>query len=360
MTPIKPTKTVYTVSNFLDWQRAGSLELKPTFQRREVWSSKAKSMFIDSIVKGLPIPIIFLRSRQDLQTYSSKFEVVDGQQRLRTLFSFIDPSVLSDFEATRDEFLVLKAHNKEVGNKAFASLDADIRSQILGYELSTHVLPPDTADDVVLRIFARMNSTGAKLNAQELRNSQFFGAFKTMSYDLAIGSLPHWRKWKVFDDDSFARMLEVETTSDLLSCMIDGLHGKTKDLLDRYYASFDDDFGGAEVLFARFQRVMTELDDAVGEAIGQTVFRRSALFFSLFCAVYDHMYGLGSGYGKRRTAKQLPARFEESFKRVDKMIATGKLPDHVKDAVDKATADTGRRLTRHEFFVEELSLVSAN
>lgn len=75
---IKPTKTVYTVSDFLDWQRNGTLELKPIFQRREVWSSKAKSLLIDSVVKGLPVPIIFLRKTQDLERLSSRLEVVDG------------------------------------------------------------------------------------------------------------------------------------------------------------------------------------------------------------------------------------------------------------------------------------------
>lgn len=359
MVPIRPTKTVFTVSNFLDWQRNQLLVLKPTFQRREVWGPKAKSLFIDSIAKGLPIPIIFLRSIQDLRTFSSSYEVVDGQQRLRTLFSFIDASVLSDYDESRDYFKVLPVHNSAIASKNFKDLPRDVQSNILGHELSTHVLPPETADDVVLRIFARMNSTGAKLNHQELRNSQFFGQFKTISYDLAIDTLPFWRKWEIFSDDNFARMAEVETTSDLLVSMMDGLKGRSQDLLERYYSTYDDDFLGAEILASRFGRVVSEIDDKLGDLIGRTSFKRSALFFSLFVAIYDHMYGLGTEYRRKRAPRSLPSDINKKLKKVDELIVNRELPPDVEDAVVKATTDTGRRITRHDFLMERLTLAAA-
>ncbi|MGO9207301.1 MAG: DUF262 domain-containing protein, partial [Candidatus Limnocylindrales bacterium] len=89
MPQLSPTRTVYTVGQFLEWQRTGVLRLQPVFQRRSVWSLKAKSLLIDSVVRGLPMPIVFLRQLQDLKTFRSQMEVVDGQQRLRTLLSFI-------------------------------------------------------------------------------------------------------------------------------------------------------------------------------------------------------------------------------------------------------------------------------
>jgi len=47
---------------------------------------KAKSLLIDTVVKGLPVPIVFLPKMQDMEKLSSILEVVDGQQRLRTPF----------------------------------------------------------------------------------------------------------------------------------------------------------------------------------------------------------------------------------------------------------------------------------
>ncbi|HEY0931368.1 MAG TPA: DUF262 domain-containing protein [Gemmatimonas sp.] len=359
MTQIKPTKTVYTVSDFLDWQRNGTLQLKPIFQRREVWGPKAKSLLIDTVVKGLPVPIVFLRKTQDLNTLSSRLEVVDGQQRLRTLFAFVDSQVLADYAAEKDAFTVLPMHNNDIANRTFRSLDADLQAAILDYEISTHVLPPNTSDEVVLRIFSRLNSTGSKLNKQELRNAEYFGEFKTLSYDLAIRNLPLWRRWGVFDDDDFARMVEVESVSDYLSAMMDGIQGKSQPKLDALYEQYDDELPGAAQLATRFQHVMDAIDDAVGEYIADTRLQRQALFYSLFTACYDHVYGLGSDYRARKAARALPSALAAALRKVNERISSGKLPDSVADAMDKATADKGRRDTRHKFFMRSLGLASA-
>jgi hypothetical protein len=97
-------RTSYTVADFLGWMRTGELELSPSFQRRPVWQPTAKSYFIDTVVKGLPAPIIFLRERIDIETTRSIKEVVDGQQRLRTVLSFVDPSAIPDFDPETDGF----------------------------------------------------------------------------------------------------------------------------------------------------------------------------------------------------------------------------------------------------------------
>jgi hypothetical protein len=356
---LKPTKTVYTVSDFLDWQRAGTLRLKPVFQRREVWTPKAKSLLIDTVVKGLPVPIIFLRKNQDLKRLSSTLEVVDGQQRLRTLFSFIDPRVLNDFDLEKDGFSVLTIHNPEIADAPFKKLPKDTQASILGYEISTHVLPPDTADEIVLRIFARLNSTGAKLNHQELRNAEYFGVFKTLVYELAVKNLPLWRRWQVFDDDDFARMAEVEAVSDYVAAIIGGIQGKTQPRLTALYKQYDDRLDGATVIAARFQKVMEEIDDRLGTELHKSKVKRQALFYSLFTACYDHMFGLGSDYSKRKPAKFLPLGVPRRFEQMNLRIVAGKVRTEVLDAMERATADKGRRDTRHRFFMESLGLASA-
>ena len=100
---IQPTKTIFTISQFLDWQRQGTLDLSPIFQRRPVWKPSAKSLLVDSIIRGYSLPIILLRQVQDLDTLSMKMEVVDGQQRLRTLLGFIEPACLADYDPARQK-----------------------------------------------------------------------------------------------------------------------------------------------------------------------------------------------------------------------------------------------------------------
>ena len=58
------SKTNYKVSDFIAWAKAGTLILSPSFQRRSVWPIGAKSFLLDTIVRGLPTPIIFLRDQK--------------------------------------------------------------------------------------------------------------------------------------------------------------------------------------------------------------------------------------------------------------------------------------------------------
>src|SRR3989337_3716998 len=111
----KIQKAFFKVSDFISWQKSDILILSPSFQRRSVWKKGAKSYLIDTIVRGLPIPIIFMR---DYRTTPDQIEpikeVVDGQPRLRTVISFVAPHLLKDFNKERDAFTIQKNHNKDL------------------------------------------------------------------------------------------------------------------------------------------------------------------------------------------------------------------------------------------------------
>jgi hypothetical protein len=54
---------VYSINDFIEWDRQNSLELNPAFQRRSVWSATAKSYLMDTIIRGKPIPKFFIRQK---------------------------------------------------------------------------------------------------------------------------------------------------------------------------------------------------------------------------------------------------------------------------------------------------------
>ena len=351
---LKPTKTVYTVSQFLDWQRQSTLDLNPIFQRRPVWKIPAKSQLIDSVVKGYPIPIILLRQVQDLENLTMRLEVVDGQQRLRTLLSFIDPSSIANLDP-RDTFTVRRTHNSSIAGKPFQKLPVDVKQQLLGYELSTHVFPATTGDEQVFRIFARLNSTGLSLNEQEVRNSEFHGALKTLVYELSFEHLDSWRQWKVFSNDAISRMEEAEAVSEYILAMRDGIVGKSQPKITNAYKLNEDDFPHAEIVRQRFEATINAIDQSLGSLLAGSAFQRPALFFSLFAAIYDHMYGLASPF-RRARARALPAGVGASFLRASERIRSKNLPEKVQDAMDKATGDKARRDQRHKFILGALKL----
>jgi hypothetical protein len=339
------TRTQFKVSDFLGWQRDKSLVLSPSFQRRPVWKAPAKSYFIDTVVRALPAPIIYIRERLDLETQTTIREVVDGQQRLRTLISFIDPSALPDFDPKRDLFTVRKNHNPLMAGKRFPALTKDDKAHILGYEFHTHVFPTTVEDRDILQIFARLNATGVRLNAQELRNAKFYGVFKALMYELAYEQLERWREWRIFSEDQIARMDEVELTSDLAVNILQGLSGKSQARINRAYERYDEGYDGAQELSRRYRRVMDAIDQVIGRHLLDTVFRREVSFFTLFVFVYDRLYGLGSSL-QRTEAGNIPSNLTECLLRASSNMRSGSAPPEVLDAIGRASADIGRRRTR--------------
>lgn len=346
---VEIARTQYKLSDFISWQRAGVLRLSPSFQRRPVWKPDAKSYLVDSVVRGLPVPVIYLRERLDLERQETIREVVDGQQRLRTLLGFVSEALLRDFEPARDRFVVKKLHNPEVSGIAFGRLPDDIKKRILNYQFSTHVLPTGIEDREVLQMFARLNATGVKLNAQELRNAEWFGEFKTAMYALALEQLDNWRDWGVLSEDQIARMKEVEVTSDLVMNMIDGLTGKTQKRLDGIYKRFDDEFEGKAVVEDRFRRVMKVIDVLMTEQLKGSVYTSEVHFFSLWVFLYDLLWGLGSSVEKNKRPKTLPENLPEGLLKVSRDFRTESVPKDVLDAVQRASADHGRRKKRLEY-----------
>lgn len=343
------TRTLYKVSDFLSWQRAGSLVLSPSFQRRAVWKSGAKSYLIDTIVRGLPIPIIFLREqRSDLVSLEPKREVVDGQQRIRTVIEFIEPSSLGGYSVGSGSFQVQDNHNQSIANRPFQAISQDLQQKILDYEFSVHVLSSGVDDREVLSIFARMNSTGVKLNPQELRNAQHFGTFKTSMYETASAHLPRWRNWKLFSEDNIARMDEVELTSEFALLILNGISGKSSGALDRIYDDKDEKYPEQDEVARRFNAVMDTIDDKLGLQMNQEPFTRRTVFYSLFAFVYDCLFGIGSTLEPIKP-KTLPTQVTSQISSAGKNIQNRTAPEIVLEALARRTTHLQSRLTMIDF-----------
>ncbi|MDJ0508586.1 MAG: DUF262 domain-containing protein [Crocosphaera sp.] len=296
MGTIEYKKNFFKVADFVSWQKDKALILSPKFQRRSVWKSGTKSYLIDTIVRGLPIPIIFLRDLPiDLETLRPKREVVDGQQRLRTLLSFVAPQSLPDYNSQKDYFTIQKNHNKEIAKKTFQELDDEIKRDILEYEFSVHILSPRMDDREVIDIFRRMNTTYYQLNKQEIRNSQYFGEFKTLAYKLALECFWYWKDWNVFTDDDIARMKEVKLTSELIMMMLDGeLMGSNDKTIDNYYKKYDDSIPHKNKIYNKFHKTMEVIDKNFRNFLPSSKFREQTKIYIFFAVIYDLVFGLNN------------------------------------------------------------------
>ena len=115
---------------------------------------------------------------------------------------------------------------------------------------------------------------------------------------------------------------------------------------------------GADVLRNRFEVTVAAIDKNVGHVLAGSAFRRPTLFYSLYAAIYDHLFGLKSRL-ERSAPRPLPAGLADRLHLVSNRIRTSDLPDKVQDAMERATADKARRDTRHKFIVEALDLDQA-
>lgn len=155
----------------------GELNLQPEYQRNFVWEKKTMSKFIESLLLSIPIPTIFLAENED-----DTFEVIDGQQRLTTIFSFMKsrlekeqleklPENLKKIEILSLTGLeTLKQYNKE----SYSSM-TDIQRKFNNVSLPIVIVKKDSSEDIKYDIFSRINSGSIKLNTQELLNVMYRG-----------------------------------------------------------------------------------------------------------------------------------------------------------------------------------------
>jgi len=148
------------------------IKLDPDFQRHAVWSPKQKSELIESILMGIPLPLIYVKE-DDKGVYI----IVDGRQRLTTLFQFMS------HEFPLQNLTVLKNLNGAYFSETTKSetkfdkyLTQPQQSKIEDCPLTLHVIKPPTQDRVTFDLFDRVNRGGTRLNNQEMRNAIYQGS----------------------------------------------------------------------------------------------------------------------------------------------------------------------------------------
>lgn len=140
--------------------RRNQIILDSDFQREAVWGNKQKSELIESVLMGLPIPVMYL-----FEDKYGNLIVVDGRQRLTAFFEFLDNKF------ALSELKILKS----LSNKKFDEIDPIYQSKIEDYQLITQIIKPPTPDSVTFHIFDRVNRGGTPLNNQEMRNALYQG-----------------------------------------------------------------------------------------------------------------------------------------------------------------------------------------
>ncbi|MCD7883188.1 MAG: DUF262 domain-containing protein [Lachnospiraceae bacterium] len=278
----KTTSKIVQISDIVQWSAKGELELSPKYQRNNVWNDKAKAYLMDTIIRGLPIPPIFLRQKVDINTKSTSREIIDGQQRIRAILEYV----------VDEKFAIKKSHNKEYGGKKYSDLDDDAREAILEFEIVAEVVT-EKDEGLIYDMFARLNSNNYVLNKQEIRNSKYWGDFKVMVYNLASLYRDFFLRYKLLSDNDCTRMRDAELITSMLILLIDGIVSETPTSIDKTYEKYDSSFDADGVIENKIESIMDVIESAYHYLEGNLACLNNKNYFFTFYAVVTHqMYGI--------------------------------------------------------------------
>ena len=259
------------IQDLLNIHNDGSLNISPWYQRRSVWSDPQKAYLLNTIFEQKPVPSVYIRHQIDVDLEKSIKEVVDGQQRIRSVISYR----ADEFAARHPE------HKKKV---KYSELTRTQKGTFLATALSVGYLI-GAQDQDVIEIFGRINSISKTLNPQEKRNAQYSGDFKQFSLSQAAERLPFWRATGIFSATDISRMQEVQFISDLAINLIEGLSDFSATAIDQYYKKYDEDFPQIDEIGVRMDGIFVKLAAIPKDAFSDTVFKQYQLAFSLMVVI---------------------------------------------------------------------------
>ncbi len=180
MTTTRPRRVItqpydYSVQDLVNKIDEGEIEISPDYQRNYVWDvndekENKRSRLIESLLLNIPIPVIYFAETETL-----KYEVIDGQQRLRTFQDFLnDEFSLDNLEVRQD-----------VNGKSYSQLEQRDKDEIRKRSIRAIVILNDSDEEVKYEVFERLNLGSIQLTPQEIRNNTFRGSFNELLKELA-------------------------------------------------------------------------------------------------------------------------------------------------------------------------------
>jgi len=202
-----------SVGELISLYQGKEIEIHPQFQRFFRWSTTQKTRFIESLLIGLPIPQIFVSQRKD-----GVWDVVDGLQRLSTIYEFV--GILCDETGERKAPLILeqgetlpslKGKKWEDGYDPDNSLTKAERLLIKRAKLEVAILVQGSDTNAQYELFQRLNTGGSIATDQEIRNCLLIMANPdTYDYIKDLSSNEHFKDCIALSDKASAEQYDLE------------------------------------------------------------------------------------------------------------------------------------------------------
>lgn len=236
------------------------------YQRKLVWDTSEKRAFIDSISNGFPVPL-FLFSKNDYKGIT-RFEIIDGLQRLNAIFSFIendyalDDGLYFDLSSTA---LTKDLSDSGLLEQKYPKMERTECVKIVSYELPFSIYDEKNSD-IIDEVFRRINANGQHLSRQEIRQAGATSNFAEMVRHISTqirGDVSHedvlllsnmknisiskglygidpddvfWVKENIINKEDLRQSMDEEIIADLLASMVlVPVPPSNVSILDEYY-----------------------------------------------------------------------------------------------------------------------------
>lgn len=218
-----------------------TLIVDESYQRRSVWGEKDKVRLVETVLLNLIIPVLFFwKADTDAETGESITHIVDGQQRIKALCSFVN----NDFKL-KTQFLLDKSAKEKYGNKYFKDLESEDKKNFWLYQLMVIDIDPSATREDIITMFNRLNLTDYNLNDQEKRNSMS-GEFASLARELS--DAPIWEERHLFTTTDIKRMKDVEFCASLILLYRNGIIDQTdQTALNQAYEELQAGYKDAEI-----------------------------------------------------------------------------------------------------------------
>jgi len=179
--------TDWTIETIVNQLKRQSILMNPRFQRRDAWTIRKKSAFIESILLNLPVPQIVLAESRGKR---GEFLVLDGKQRLLTLLQFFGLGTGKNNSFKLNGLELLKDLNGVNYIKMQEADNENALRQLLTYTVRSVVIRNWPTPDYLDVVFVRLNQNSVRLSPQELRQALYPGNFLERLDDFSFESAP--------------------------------------------------------------------------------------------------------------------------------------------------------------------------
>ena len=247
------------------------------YQRRdEVWPQQARSYLIETVMLGFPMPKFSLYQITEAATRMTYKEIVDGQQRSKTI---------KDFYSDRLK-LSRTLETVEIAGRIYSDLDEELQKNFLDYQLSIDLYVAARPEEI-REVFRRMNSYTVPLNYEEQRHANYQGPFKWFVQRIAGKYSGSFKKIGLFTDRQLIRMADTKLVAEICHAILKGIQTTNPKALGRLYKEFDEEFLIEDALE---EKLLSALDTIVSWSnIHNTALMKHYQIYSLSLAVIHQL-----------------------------------------------------------------------